>query len=201
MTRNFPSFEFYCAQTFLTWSLLGSLTHILSFANFSDPIIMSFYLQRGFIHCAPFWKLVQIGNLMKICHILQPSKFVLGHPSRGLFSTTMTRQCPGLSANPGVTDIAHISTLIAHCTLHTVWWLSPPLTPPLPTTSCWGETPPCSSPAAKRWGCKNFKLPPSRFDEILPLYFLASNVPQELLWLRKTQSIVSEICSGFYCSV
>ena len=113
MTRNFPSFEFYCAQTFLTWSLLGSLTHILSFANFSDPIIMSFYLQRGFIHCAPFWKLVQIGNLMKICHILQPSKFVLGHPSRGLFSTTMTRQCPGLSANPGVTDIAHISTLIA----------------------------------------------------------------------------------------
>ena len=89
-------------------------------------VIMSFYLQRGFIHCAPFWKLVHIGNLMKICHILQPSKFVLGHPSRGLFSTTMTRQCPGLSANPGVTDIAHISTLIAHCTLHTVWWLSPP---------------------------------------------------------------------------
>ena len=144
---------------------------------------MSFYLQRGFIHCAPFWKLVQIGNLMKICHILQPSKFVLGHPSRGLFSTTMTRQCPGLSANPGVTDIAHISTLIAQqCGGY------PPPPSPLPTTSCWGETPPCSLPSAERWGCKNFKLWRCWFDENMQA-FLQSQVPHPWRQLRRIKVV------------
>ena len=84
MTRNFPSFEFYCAQTFLTWTLLGSLTHILSFANFSDPIIMSFickealfivHLFENWSRSEIWWKYVTVYNHQNLCLVTPREAF------------------------------------------------------------------------------------------------------------------------------